>query len=101
MAGSIPGKRLSRVCHSRHTRPPLEPALFRSRYVDRSSSFAVDALDVSETDSDGRPSTGGCQRVGLGPRDGDEALELGRARRRGPHLERPAVASRLVLDDDR
>lgn len=56
---------------------------------------------VSEPDPDGGPSAGTRQRVGLGPRGGDESLELGRSGRRGPHLERAAVAARLVLDDDR
>lgn len=77
------------------------PVLFRPDYVDRSARLAVDGLGIPETDPDGRPSAGGRQRVGLGPRGGDEALELGRAHRRGPRLERPTVAARLVLDDDR
>ena len=69
--------------------------------VDRPARLAVDGLGVPETDPDGGPSAGERQRVGLGPRGGDESLELGRARRRGPHLERATVAARLVLDDDR
>lgn len=64
------------------------PWLFRPGRVDRPPRLAVDGLGVPETDPDGRPSAGGCQRVGLGPRGGDEAPELGRSGRRGPHLER-------------
>ncbi len=89
------------ACRRRYAPADGGPVLFRPDYVDRSARLAVDGLGIPETDPDGRPSAGGCQRVGLGPRGGDEALELGRAHRRGPHLERPAVASRLVLDDDR
>lgn len=77
------------------------PGLFRPCRVDRPPRLAVDGLDAPETDSDGRPSADARQLVRLGPRGGDEALELGRARRRGPRLERAAVAARLVLDDDR
>lgn len=76
--------------------PPISP-----RDVNRPARLAVDGLGVSEPDPDGGPSAGTRQRVGLGPRGGDESLELGRSGRSGPHLERAAVAARLVLDDDR
>ena len=76
--------------------PPISP-----RSVNRPARLAVDGLGIPETDPDGSPSAGARQRVGLGPRGGDESLELGRSGRRGPHLERAAVAARLVLDDDR
>lgn len=76
--------------------PPISP-----RDVNRPARLAVDGLGIPEPNPDGSPSAGARQRVGLGPRGGDEALELGRSGRRGPHLERAAVAARLVLDDDR
>ncbi len=74
------------------------PMLFRPGRVYRPARLAVDSLGVPEADPDGSPSAGARQRVGLGRRGGDEAPELIRARRRGPHLERAAVAARLVLD---
>lgn len=95
-SSASPGKEKRGPSGPRPRPPPISP-----RDVDRPARLAVDGLGVPETDPDGRPSTGTRQRVGLGPRDGDESLELGRARRRGPHLERAAVAARLVLDDDR
>lgn len=76
--------------------PPISP-----RDVNRPARLAVDGLGIPEPNPDGSPSAGARQRVGLGPRGGDESLELGRSGRRGPHLERTAVAARLVLDDDR
>ena len=90
-----PGKEKRGPSGPRPRPPPISP-----RDVNRPARLAVDGLGIPETDPDGSPSAGARQRVDLGPRGGDEAPELGRARRRGPNLERPAVASRLVLDDD-
>lgn len=65
------------ACRRRHARAGGDPVLFRPGHIDRPTRLAVDGLGIPETDPDGRPSVGGCQRVGLGPRGGDEALELG------------------------
>lgn len=94
-SSASPGKEKRGPSGPRPRPPPLSP-----RNVDRPPRLAVDGLGIPEPSPDGGPSAGGCRRIGLGPRGGDEALEPGRARRRGPHLER-AAAARLVLDDDR
>lgn len=91
----IPGKGKARPI-----RTAPAPSSHFTPDVDRPPRLAVDGLGIPETDPDGGPSAGTRQRVGLGPRGGDESLELGRSGRRGPHLERVAAA-RLVLDDDR
>ena len=76
-----------------------------AQHIVVSSSHRPRHLDGGSSASPGKekrgPSAGTRQRVDLGPRGGDESLELGRSGRRGPHLERAAVAARLVLDDDR
>ena len=95
-SSASPGKEKRGPSGPRPRPPPISP-----RDVNRPARLAVDGLGVSEPDPDGGPSAGTRQRVGLGPRGGDESLELGRSGRRGPHLERAAVAARLVLDDDR
>lgn len=95
-SSASPGKEKRGPSGPRPRPPPISP-----RDVNRPARLAVDGLGVPETDPDGSPSAGDRQRVGLGPRGGDEALERGRTRRCGPHLERAAVAARLVLDDDR
>ncbi len=94
-SSASPGKEKRGPSGPRPRPPPISP-----RDVDRPPRLAVDGLGIPETDPDGGPSAGTRQRVGLGPRGGDESLELGRSGRRGPHLERVAAA-RLVLDDDR
>ena len=94
-SSASPGKEKRGPSGPRPRPPPISP-----RDVNRPARLAVVGLGVSEPDSDGGPSAGTRQRVGLGPRGGDESLELGRSGRRGPHLERVAAA-RLVLDDDR
>ena len=95
-SSASPGKEKRGPSGPRPRPPPISP-----RDVDRSARLAVDGPGIPETDPDGSPSAGARQRVRFGPRGGDESHEPGRARRRGPHLERAAVAARLVLDDDR
>lgn len=58
----------------RHARAGGGPVLFRPGHINRPTRLAVDGLGITETDPDGRPSAGDCQRVGLGPRGGDESL---------------------------
>lgn len=95
-SSASPGKEKRGPSGPRPRPPPISP-----RDVNRPARLAVDGLGIPEPNPDGSPSAGARQLVRLGPRGGDEALELGRAHRCGPHLERAAVAARLVLDDDR
>lgn len=87
-SSASPGKEKRGPSGPRPRPPPISP-----RDVNRPARLAVDGLGIPEPDPDGRPSAGIRQRVGLGPRGGDESLELGRPGRRGPHLERAAVAA--------
>lgn len=84
----------------KEARVPVARAAYRRIQPPPSKALGRWEFRIPEPDPDGRPSAGIRQRVGLGPRGGDESLELGRPGRRGPHLERAAVAARLVLDDD-